>query len=177
MQVACQNCGTEHVLKDVDLGRHEKVQFRCSKCEQTTVVDLDKNVDSTMVISPLPSFARGDASSTKTKLPPVDDGVRLPTKANVVLSVLSGPEKGTSHTLKNARVVVGRAGADVPLEDPEISRQHCLLEVRETFINLKDMDSTNGTFYDEERVRAAMLINGAEFRIGESLIRVNFLPK
>jgi hypothetical protein len=26
-------------------------------------------------------------------------------------------------------------------------------------------------------VRAAMLIDGTEFRIGESLIRVNFLPK
>jgi pSer/pThr/pTyr-binding forkhead associated (FHA) protein len=39
------------------------------------------------------------------------------------------------------------------------------------------MDSTNGTFYDEERVRAAMLQNGAEFRIGTSLIRVSFEPK
>jgi pSer/pThr/pTyr-binding forkhead associated (FHA) protein len=49
--------------------------------------------------------------------------------------------------------------------------------VRETFINLKDLDSTNGTFYEEERARAAMLMDGAEFRIGESLIRVNFLKK
>jgi pSer/pThr/pTyr-binding forkhead associated (FHA) protein len=40
-----------------------------------------------------------------------------------------------------------------------------LLEVRDTYINLKDMDSTNGTFFEEERVRAAMLTNGAEFRL------------
>jgi pSer/pThr/pTyr-binding forkhead associated (FHA) protein len=52
-----------------------------------------------------------------------------------------------------------------------------LLEVRETYINLKDMDSTNGTFFDEERVRAAMLRDGTEFRIGGSVIRVNFQPK
>jgi pSer/pThr/pTyr-binding forkhead associated (FHA) protein len=39
------------------------------------------------------------------------------------------------------------------------------------------MDSTNGTFYDEERVRAAMLRDGTEFRIGGSMIRVNFQPK
>jgi hypothetical protein len=177
MQAACQKCGTVHVLKDLDLGRHDKVQFHCSKCGETTVVDLQRNVDSTMVISPLPSFARADASSSNAKLPPVDDGLRLPVNASVVLTVLSGPAKGASLTLKKPRVILGRAGADVPLEDPEISRQHCLLEVRETFINLKDMDSTNGTFYDEERVRAAMLIDGAEFRIGESLIRVNFLKK
>ena len=177
MQAACQNCGTVHVLKDLDLGRHEKVQFRCSKCEHTTVVDLNRTIDSTMVISPLPSFARGDASSSNAKLPPLADGIRLPPTANVVLSLLSGPGKGKSYTLKKARVILGRADADVPLDDPEISRHHCLLEVRESFINLKDMDSTNGTFYEEERVRAAMLINGSEFRIGESLIRVNFVPK
>jgi Inner membrane component of T3SS, cytoplasmic domain len=177
MQVACQNCGTEHVLKDVDLGRHDQVQFRCSKCGQNTVVNLQRNVNSTMVISPLPSFARSDATSSNVKLPPLDDGARLPANASVVLSITSGPAQGTSHTLKKARVIVGRAGADIPLEDPEISRQHCLLEVRETYINLKDLDSTNGTFYEDERVRAAMLLDGAEFRIGESLIRVNFLKK
>ena len=165
------------MLKDLDLDRHEKVQFRCSKCGETTVVDLNKNVESTMVISPLPSFARVDSPGANPKLPPVDDSARLPAGANVVLTVLSGPAKGTTHTLKKSRVILGRAGADVPLEDPEISRQHCLLEVRETFINLKDMDSTNGTFYDDERVRAAMLIDGAEFRVGESLIRVNFPKK
>ena len=38
-----------------------------------------------------------------------------------------------------------------------------LLEVRDKVINLKDLNSTNGTFYDEERVRAAMLQDGSEF--------------
>jgi pSer/pThr/pTyr-binding forkhead associated (FHA) protein len=52
-----------------------------------------------------------------------------------------------------------------------------LLEVRGKFINLKDLDSTNGTFYDEERVRAAMLQDGSEFRIGESRIRVSLQKK
>ena len=95
----------------------------------------------------------------------------------VVLSILSGPSKGESHTLTKPRVVLGRKGADIPLKDPEISRHHCLLEVRDTYINLKDLDSTNGTFFDEERVRAAMLRDGTEFRIGGSLIRVNFQKK
>ena len=63
------------------------------------------------------------------------------------------------------------------MSDPEISRHHCLLEVRGTYINLKDMDSTNGTFFEEERVRAAMLQNGSEFRVGNSLIRISFQAK
>src|SRR5207302_1296348 len=88
-----------------------------------------------------------------------------------------GHTKGQSHTLGKPRAVLGRKGSDVALNDPEISRHHCLLEVRDTYINLKDMDSTNGTFYEEERVRAAMLTDGAEFRVGNSLIRVSFQAK
>jgi type III secretion system (T3SS) inner membrane Yop/YscD-like protein len=167
----------EHKLKDADLGIHPKVQFRCSKCGKTTVVELKSRPDSTMVISPLPSFARAKASSSNPRLPPVDDGLRLPADKNVVLTVLSGPGKGEVHRLTKPRVILGRQGADIPIDDPEISRHHCLLEVRETYINLKDMDSTNGTFFDGERARAAMLQDGTEFRIGESLIRVGFQPK
>src|SRR5229473_1658719 len=177
MQASCIHCGTQHVLKDTELGSHPKVQFRCSKCGKTTFVELKLRPDQTVVISPLPSFARANATSSNLKLPPVDDGLRLPPTTNVVLSILSGPDKGKVHKLTKPRVVVGRQGSDVPLKDPEISRYHCALEVRETYINLKDLDSTNGTFYDEERVRAAMLQDGAEFRIGTSLIRVSFEPK
>jgi predicted Zn finger-like uncharacterized protein len=177
MQTACIHCGTEHVLKDTDLGGHPKVQFRCSKCGKTTLVEIKRRPDSTMVISPLPSFARANSANSTLKLPPADDGLKLPTEKNVVLAVMSGPAKGEVFRLTQPRVVLGRKGADIPLNDPEISRQHCLLEVRETYLNLKDMDSTNGTFFEEERVRAAMLQDGAEFRIGESLIRISFQAK
>jgi type III secretion system (T3SS) inner membrane Yop/YscD-like protein len=177
MKTACIHCGTDHLLKDMEFGAHSKVQFKCSKCGKTTIVEIKRRVDQTMVITPLPSFARANATSSNLNLPPPDPGLRLPPNKNVVLSILSGPSKGQSHTLTKPRVVVGRKGADVALSDPEISRHHCLLEVRDTYINLKDMDSTNGTFYEEERVRAAMLQDGTEFRIGGSLIRVNFQKK
>jgi predicted RNA-binding Zn-ribbon protein involved in translation (DUF1610 family) len=177
MQTACIHCGAEHLLKEGQLGSHSKVQFKCSKCGKTTIVEIKRRVDSTVVMSPLPSFARANASSSNLNLPPPDPGIRLPEKAKVVLSILSGPAKGEKHTLGKPRVTLGRKGADIPLNDPEISRHHCLLEVRGAIINLKDLDSTNGTFYDEERVRAAVLRDGTEFRIGGSLIRVNFQPK
>ena len=177
MQTSCTHCGTEHLLKEAEFRGHAKVQFKCSKCGKTTVVEIKRRVDATVVMSPLPSFARAGGTNPNTNLPPPDPSLRLPTKSKIVLSILSGPSQGEKHTLSKPRVVLGREGADVALNDPEISRHHCLLEVRETYINLKDMDSTNGTFYEEERVRAAMLGDGTEFRIGVSLIRVNFQPK
>lgn len=160
-------------MKDADSTVHPKVQFRCSKCGKTTVVEVKKSPDSTVVISPLPSFARADASTSNLKLPPADDGLKLPLNGVFVLAITSGPAAGEVFRLTKSRVVIGRKGADIPLNDTEISRHHCLLEVRDKYINLKDLDSTNGTFFDEERVRAAMLQDGSEFRIGESTIRVS----
>jgi hypothetical protein len=177
MRTSCGYCGMEHILKDAEVGIHPKVQFHCAKCGKMTVVDVKGNPDRTKVISPLPSFARGSAASSNLNLVVDDDGLKLPATKSVVLTIVSGPDKGTVHKLKKPRVIVGREDADVALSDQEISRHHCLLEVRENYASLKDLDSTNGTFLDEERARAAMLQNGGEFRIGTSVLRLSFEPK
>src|SRR5260370_17551432 len=99
MQTACIHCGAEHLLKDGEFGGHSKVQFKCSKCGKTTIVEIKRRVDSTVVMSPLPSFARASATSSNLNLPPPDPGLRLPERAKVVLSILSAPSKGESRTL------------------------------------------------------------------------------
>ena len=167
----------EHVLKDAEVAGHKQVQFQCSKCRQLTVVEITLRPDQTMVVSPLPSFARSNANSSNLNLLRQDDGLKLPAAKSAMLTVVSGPSKGAVHTLKKPRVILGREDANIVLDDQEISRHHCLLEVRENYANLKDLDSTNGTFFEEERVRAAMLQDGAEFRIGNSIIRFSFVPK
>jgi len=177
MQTGCIHCGQQHLLKDDLVAQHPKVQFRCTRCGQTSVVEINRRVDETMVISPLPSFGKADPSTVTADLPPIDDGLRLPRSVDVVLSVKAGPDRGVEFTLKTGRTVIGRKGSDFVLNDPEISRYHCLLEVRNLFVNLKDLDSTNGTYFDEGRVRAAVLQDGAEFRVGTSTIQLQFRPK
>ena len=177
MQTGCIHCGQQHLLNDDAVAKHPKVSFRCTKCGLTTIVEIKRSVDQTVVISPMPSFARADASTQRLRLLAVDDGLRLPENLEVVLTVEGGPEANKSFTLSKARTVIGRKGADIALEDPEISRHHCVIEVRERFVNLKDLDSTNGTFFEGERARAAVLQEGAIFRIGSSLIRVTFRSK
>src|SRR5262249_17962695 len=132
MQTACQHCGAEHSLKETEFGSHLKVRFRCSKCGKSTVVELKRHVDATVIMSPLPSFARSGAAGSGLHLPPPDPGLRLPAGKKVILSILSGPAQGTTHTLTKPRVILGRQDADIALDDPEISRHHCLLEVRDT---------------------------------------------
>ncbi len=177
MEAACSHCGAQHSLKDAEVAKHPKVKFRCSKCGKSTVVETKRRPDQTMVISPLPSFARGNASASALRLAPEDPGLKLPMNKDIVLTVTAGPGKGEAFTLAKPGVILGSQGSDIVLKDPEISRHHCVLEVRENYINLKDLDSTNGTFLDEERVRAAMLHNDSEFRVGTSIIRVNFVSK
>jgi len=173
MQAGCIHCGQQHLLNDSVLAKHSKVQFRCTKCGKTTIVEVKHQADETVIISPMPSFARSDTSATRMKAPAVDDNPDLPTTVLASLSVITGPQTGHRLTLTRTRTIIGRKGADFPLTDPEVSRQHCLLEVRETCFSLKDLDSTNGTFFGEERIRAAMLNDGAEFRVGGTTIRLN----
>jgi predicted RNA-binding Zn-ribbon protein involved in translation (DUF1610 family) len=177
MQAGCIHCGQQHLLKDAIVAKHPKVSFRCTKCGLTTIVEVKRSVDQTVVISPMPSFARADASTQRLRLLPDDDSLCLPPDVDVVLTVESGPEHGKSFTLTKGRTVIGRKGADIALDDAEVSRHHCIVEARERFINLKDLDSTNGTFFEGERARAAVLQDGATFRIGSSLIRLIFRPK
>jgi hypothetical protein len=173
MQAGCIHCGQQHLLNDTVLAKHSKVQFQCTKCSKTTIVEVKHRVDETVVISPMPSFARLDAPTARMKATEVDDNSELPPGVELVLSVTAGPEQGRSLTVSKIRTVIGRKGTDFALNDPEISRHHCSLEVREGYVNLKDLDSTNGTYFGEERVRAAILEDGAEFRVGTSTIRVS----
>lgn len=177
MKAKCTNCGAEHVLKDEEVTRHSKVQFNCSKCGKPTVVDVKLKADATIVMSPLPSFARTGLEGSASELGMPDATLALPPGVEASVSVIEGPDKGLVRKIEKASVIVGRQGADISLNDPEISRQHCLLEVKDSYIALKDMDSTNGTFFEDERARAGMLIDGGEFRIGNSVLRVSFAKK
>jgi hypothetical protein len=177
MQASCIHCGQQHLLKEDLVSRHSKVQFRCTRCAQTTIVEINRRVDQTMVISPMPSFGNADPATATADLPPIADDLRLPVNVDIVLTVMAGPDRGLSFTAKTGRTVIGRKGSDFALNDPEISRYHCLLEVRDLFINLKDLDSTNGTYFEEARVRAAVLQDGTQFRVGTSTIQLTLCPK
>src|SRR5260221_6937470 len=107
MKAVCSHCGMEHVLKDAEVASHKKVQFHCSKCRQTTVVEVTLRPDQTMVISPLPSFARSSPSTTKLNMLQEDDSLQLPAEKKAMLSVLSGPSKGAVHNLRKPRVILG----------------------------------------------------------------------
>ncbi|MEV7545811.1 FtsK/SpoIIIE domain-containing protein [Streptomyces sp. NPDC089915] len=102
---------------------------------------------------------------------PGDDGLGAPQ-----LHVVSGPDAGGVHLLHPGSVRIGRsADADVPLDDPDVSRLHCTVTVMpDGRVAVADLGSTNGTTLDgaDVGVRAVPLAPGALLRIGESTLRL-----
>ncbi|MGW2620373.1 FHA domain-containing protein [Streptomyces sp. NPDC001500] len=101
--------------------------------------------------------------------PEVDD-------APARLHVVAGPDAGGVHLLHGGQVRVGRsADADVPLDDPDVSRLHCAVTLSpEGRVTVADLGSTNGTTLDGAPVqeRPVRLPAGALLRVGESALRL-----
>jgi len=178
MKAACSSCGAQHSLPDTQLVGLSRVQFRCAKCGKSTLVEIAQNPDATQILSPLPEFARS-AGAPRLAGGTADAAslFRLPAGKSVALSVIAGPARGLVFTVEKPRIVVGRADADITINDKEISRWHCAIEITGDVIRLRDLESTNGTFFSDERVRVAELKHLSEFRIGTTVILLSVTPK
>ncbi|MEU2787240.1 FHA domain-containing protein, partial [Streptomyces sp. NPDC007110] len=92
------------------------------------------------------------------------------------LHVVAGPDAGGVHLLHGGEIRVGRsADADVPLDDPDVSRLHCAVTVgADGRVAVADLGSTNGTTLDGTRLttRPVRFVPGALLRLGESTLRL-----
>ncbi|MGA4862103.1 FHA domain-containing protein [Streptomyces lavendulocolor] len=92
------------------------------------------------------------------------------------LHVVAGPDAGGVHLLHPGQIRIGRAAdADVPLDDPDVSRLHCAVTVADDGrVTVADLGSTNGTTLDGDEVgaRPVRLTPGALLRLGESTLRL-----
>jgi pSer/pThr/pTyr-binding forkhead associated (FHA) protein len=92
------------------------------------------------------------------------------------LLVRTGGLKGQRFTVKTPVVNIGRADYnDIVVADESVSTAHAKLQRREGIWVLVDLDSTNGTFVDGERLKGeAPVPPGATIRFGD--ISLSFEP-
>ena len=177
MKATCSNCGAHHSLPDAKLAGLPRVQFQCAKCGKSTIVEIAQNPDATQILSPLPEFARSaGAPRLAGNIAGSESLLHLPAGKSLALSVIAGPARGLVYAVQKPRVVIGRADADIVINDKEISRWHCAIEVTDDVIRLRDLESTNGTFFADDRVRVAELKHMSEFRIGATVILLSVTP-
>jgi len=84
------------------------------------------------------------------------------------LTIISGPQKGKRFEITRENTLVGRHPdlADIHLDDLTVSARHAYILQREGRFILKDLESTNGSFVNGQRVRGAHLNNQDVITLG-----------
>lgn len=85
--------------------------------------------------------------------------------------VVEGRDSGLVVSMDTDRLVFGRRGADINLNDRLISRRHAAIESGGGRYLLKDLGSTNGTFLNGYPANMEFLKHGDEIQMGSTLIR------
>ena len=86
--------------------------------------------------------------------------------------VKTGPEAGRRVELE-LEVSIGRQDGDLVLEDPEVSRRHAVLRRSGGSVVLEDLDSTNGTFVNGERIGSPITVApGDQVRVGRTTLEI-----
>ena len=90
----------------------------------------------------------------------------------ISLNVDNGPRKGSFYAVStNSRI--GRApDNDIVLPANTISSYHAEIFIKDNQFYIKDMNSTNGTKVNGERVSESLIEPGTELKIGETELTV-----
>jgi DNA-binding NtrC family response regulator len=83
------------------------------------------------------------------------------------LRVVAGPDQGKEHALEDGTTLVGtHPDNDLVLTDATVSRHHLEIRVRRDGIEVRDLDTTNGTKHGGARVGQVILIGPSRLRLG-----------
>ena len=87
-----------------------------------------------------------------------------------LLKVMDGPLAGKVFRLDGYAVVIGRReSCDITLPDANMSRRHARLEPQKNGWLLTDLDSTNGTFVNGDRIIVKKLEHGDSVKFGATM--------
>lgn len=122
----------------------------------------------------IPNPAEPGPRKAQYRSPAVDDSqaTQFYTGANVIdmfhcLEIDGGHDSTKRFVVSPSGLRIGRAPpADIVLTDKQVSRSHCLVELADGGLRVSDLNSTNGTFIDGERISGP-----SQLRVG-SLLRV-----
>ena len=90
-----------------------------------------------------------------------------------VLHVHGGATPGATLALGARPIVVGaHHGCDLVIDDPEVSRRHAELAGTPEGVRVKDLGSTNGTWWQGSKVGEVVVPTGASLRFGKVTVRI-----
>lgn len=121
--------------------------------------------------APLPNPPHGGGRSAPP--PPLPNGGYNAPAASAQLTVIYNGER---IAVAKDRFVVGRGkqSSDLTLKDPNVSRQHAMIEFQNGAYFMVDMGSTNGVEFNGQRIARKQIAEGDIFRICDHEIRFTF---
>ncbi len=93
-------------------------------------------------------------------------------KQQPLLVVMHGSLLGMTYAIHDEVIAIGRSSnLDIPIDDDNVSRRHAEIFLDGNCVKIKDLDSTNGTFVNSQRVNEAVLNDGDLILIGRVLFK------
>lgn len=111
--------------------------------------------------------ARTAAAPAPKPVAAEDDG-RTRVRASLprfMLRGLSGATLGKAYVVTDGAVIGRQADCDIAVPVEEISRRHARVRIAPDGLLIEDLDSANGTFINDKRIRSDLLRPGDELRL------------
>jgi len=119
---------------------------------------------------PVARMAEQTIMTSRADLPQI-----RPPRALRLVPLIGG---GLSRTfvVREPETILGRqTGAGLRIWDNKVSRQHCKIILGEQAATLVDLDSSNGTFLNDEQIDQGDLRDGDLVRLGDTVLRVRYM--
>ncbi len=101
----------------------------------------------------------------------IDTGQSAPNESNARLVWLQGQGAGQEFSLRNSSLRIGRSKEnDVALDGLMVSRFHAEIRLQDGYFVLRDLESTNGSYVNDQRIAEHVLEPGDQIQIGENLL-------
>jgi hypothetical protein len=119
---------------------------------------------------PIPGCARSPS------MPPLGGGGGFNNGLSAQAASLSIIYQGDKVSITKDRFVIGRGkqSSDLTLKDPNVSRQHAMIEYQNGVYFMVDMGSTNGVEYNGQRIARKQIAEGDIFRICDHDLRFTY---
>ncbi|HEX7681043.1 MAG TPA: FHA domain-containing protein [Thermoanaerobaculia bacterium] len=181
MIIECTSCHARYQYDEDRFERKPSKKIKCAKCQSIFEIqnpafapkpepvsdDAVALFDKTHTQTPVP-----EDTTAQAPLPQKEDTgpvptAQLPSGRRLSIAIIAGNDAGTVYRFEKPLITIGRAGADLIINDSEASRQHAAIEVRDQVVLLEDLKSTNGTLVDGNWVTEPVeLQDKSEFQIG-----------
>ncbi len=182
--IECSSCHSKYQYDEARFEGKASKKIKCAKCQtvfeihntptpakgdstasrshtksEATHIGRPKRVEEQTAQSEIPS----DSRSTDR----LASELSLPVGKRMSLAIIDGPDSGLVYRIEKPRTTIGRAGADLTIDDGEASRLHAVLEIRDTLYLLSDLGSTNGTLIDGQKIlEPTEIASHSEFQVG-----------